>query len=343
MRYLAVAMTNPATMSALVYEGPRVMPVREVPVPSPQADEVLIEVVFSGICGSELSGFLGQNSLRKPPLIMGHEFSGSIVQMGERAAATRPDLHIGSRVTANPLISCGQCEYCQSGHQQLCPSRKLHSASLPGSNARFIAVRADAVLLLPEGMSMEIGSLTEPAACAVNTAVLAHITPDETALVIGAGPIGLLIVQALKQYNPRRIFCADTNQDRLAMAEASGAIAVKPDDLPKGVHVAVDAVGAHVTRQSCVHAVRPAGRVLFVGLHEAETALPINTMIRNEITTQGVFGYTAQNFRHALAALGEGWLHLDRAWTRVEPLANGAACFEELLRGSAVAKIWLQP
>jgi threonine dehydrogenase-like Zn-dependent dehydrogenase len=173
--------------------------------------------------------------------------------------------------------------------------------------------------------------------------VLARITPDETALVIGAGPIGLLIVQALKQYNPRKIFCADTNTDRLAMAEASGAVAVKPDDLPKGMHVAVDAVGAHVTRQSCVAAVRPAGRVLFVGLHEAETSLPINTMIRSEITTQGVFAYTAQNFRNALAALADGRLYLEPAWTRTEPLANGAACFEELLRGSAVAKIWLKP
>jgi threonine dehydrogenase-like Zn-dependent dehydrogenase len=336
-------MTNTATMSALVYEGPHVMPMREVPVPAPKPDEVLIEVAFSGICGSELSGFLGQNSLRKPPLIMGHEFSGTIVQMGERAAMMRPDLQAGERVTANPLIPCGQCEYCQSGHQQLCPSRKLHSASLPGSNARFITVRADAVLALPEGVTMEVGSLTEPAACAVNTAVLARITPDETALVIGAGPIGLLIVQALKQYNPRKIYCADMNNDRLAMAEASGAIAVKPDDLPKGVHVAVDAVGAHVTRQACVGAVRPAGRVLFVGLHEAESTLPINAMIRSEITTQGVFAYTAQNFRNALLALADGRLYLEPAWTRTEPLANGAACFEELLRGSTVAKIWLQP
>jgi threonine dehydrogenase-like Zn-dependent dehydrogenase len=225
----------------------------------------------------------------------------------------------------------------------LCPSRKLHSASLPGSNARFITVRADAVLALPEGVTMEVGSLTEPAACAVNTAVLARITPDETALVIGAGPIGLLIVQALKQYNPRKIYCADMNNDRLAMAEASGAIAVKPDDLPKGVHVAVDAVGAHVTRQACVNAVRPAGRVLFVGLHEAESTLPINAMIRSEISTQGVFAYTAQNFRNALLALADGRLYLEPAWTRTEPLANGAACFEELLRGSTVAKIWLQP
>lgn len=330
-------------MPALVYEGPHLMPMRDVPVPVLQPDEVLIEVAFSGICGSELSGFLGLNSLRKPPLIMGHEFSGTIVQMGERAATTRADLQVGSRVTANPLIPCGQCEYCQSGLQQLCPSRKLHSASLPGSNTSFIAVRADAVLALPDHVSMEVGSLTEPAACAVNTAVLARITPDETALVIGAGPIGLLIVQALKQYNPRKIYCADTNKERLAMAEASGAIAVNADELPKGVHVAVDAVGAHVTRQSCVAAVRPAGRVLFVGLHEAETTLPINLMIRSEITTQGVFAYTARDFRNALAALADGRMYLEPAWTRTEPLENGAACFEELLRGSTVAKIWLKP
>src|SRR5215216_3860938 len=105
-------------MKALVYEAPYQMTVHDVPEPVPQPDEVLIRVAFSGICGSELSGYEGKNTLRKPPLIMGHEFSGHIEAIGN--AVDRPELNVGAAVTANPLVSCRQCRYCLSGKQHLC-------------------------------------------------------------------------------------------------------------------------------------------------------------------------------------------------------------------------------
>src|SRR5258705_13555790 len=117
------------TMSALVYEAPLQMNMRQVPLPVIQPHEVLIRVAYSGICGSELSGYEGKNSLRKPPLIMGHEFSGNIVQIGEQAALRRPDLSVGMPVTVNPLITCGVCSYCLSGRQPLCVNRKLLTAA----------------------------------------------------------------------------------------------------------------------------------------------------------------------------------------------------------------------
>src|SRR4030095_6787383 len=129
-----------STMSALVYEAPLQMNIRQVPVPVIQPDEALIRVAYSGICGSELSGYEGKNSLRKPPLIMGHEFSGTIEAVG--GAVDRPELSVGMAGTANPLISGRACAYCLSGRQQLCPTRKLLSAHLPGSNAEYVAIRA---------------------------------------------------------------------------------------------------------------------------------------------------------------------------------------------------------
>src|SRR5258707_13689543 len=122
-------------MKALVYDAPYELVVHDVPMPTIAPDEVLIQVAYSGICGSELSGYEGKNSLRKPPLIMGHEFSGTITQIGDQAAQRRPDLTAGLPVTANPLITCGVCSYCLSGCQSLCVNRKLLSATLPGSNA----------------------------------------------------------------------------------------------------------------------------------------------------------------------------------------------------------------
>jgi threonine dehydrogenase-like Zn-dependent dehydrogenase len=332
------------SMVALVYEGPYHMHIREVPIPQIAPDEVLIRVAYSGICGSELSGYEGKNSLRKPPLIMGHEFSGTLAQIGEQAAARRPELRVGAPVTANPLISCLACDYCLSGRQQLCPNRKLLSASLPGSNAQYVAVRADAVSLLPDNFPLELAALTEPTACAVHSARLAAPAAGEQGLVVGAGPIGLLIIQALQQWGMKTIYCADLIAERLEMAKTLGAVPIDAKNIPANlVDVAIDAVGVTPARQACIAATRSGGRVVWIGLHEADSPLPVNDMIRREITTIGSFTYTPLDFRDALEALVQKRIGLEAAWTRFEPLESGTACFEELMHGAPVAKIWLVP
>lgn len=328
-------------MRALVYEAPHTMPVREVPAPTPQPDEVLIKVAYSGICGSELSGYEGKNALRKPPLIMGHEFSGTIASIG--GAVTRRDLHPVAPVTANPLITCGMCVYCLSGRHQLCPDRKLLSATLPGSNAEYVTVRASAVHPLPEGMALTTGALVEPAACAVRAVKLAAPAPESQVLVVGAGPIGLLLIQALQDRGVRTIYAADINVRRAEMAKELGAIPVRLDEMRKNVDIAIDAVGAPVVRQACLAAVRSGGRIVWVGLHEPTTSLDINDMIRREIAAFGSFAYNPIDFAEALGALAAGRLALPESWTLVEPLERGAACFEALLDGAPVAKIWLEP
>jgi len=329
-------------MKALVYEGPHQMIIRDVPVPAVQPDEVLIRIAYSGICGSELSGFEGKNALRKPPLIMGHEFTGTIEALGDTAQKSYPDLSAGRPVTVNPLISCGQCAYCKIERPQLCPNRKLLSASLPGSNAQYVTVRADAVYPLPIGMSLTTGSLTEPAACAVHAASI--VQPAETALVVGAGPIGLLVIEVLQQRGSKTIYCADLNAERLAMAESLGAQPVRLDDqFREKVEVTMDAAGSTATRQASMAATRAGGHIVWIGLHERSSELDVNDAIRREISCHGAFAYNHANFREALAMLHRGDLWLNEAWTRIEPLENGSSCFEELLRGSSVAKIWLTP
>lgn len=330
------------TMSALVYEGPRQMNIREMPVPSLQSDEVLIRVAYSGICGSELSGYEGKNSLRNPPLIMGHEFSGYIEQIG--SAVDRPELTQDMAVTANPLISCNRCSYCLSGRQQLCPKRKLLSASLPGSNAEYVAIRADAVFPIPAGMTLNTAALAEPTACAIHAAALIAPSPAERGLVVGAGPIGLMAIQALINRGLHQVNCIDLNTDRLAMAEKLGAIPATFESLAsQPVDLVVEAVGFSATRQSCARVVRSGGRIIWIGIHEADTSLPLNDFIRREITTYGSFAYTPLDFANALEALAQKRIRLEESWTAIEPLANGTDCFEKLLHGAAVSKIWLTP
>ena len=330
------------TMSALVYEGPHLMNLRQVPIPAIQPDEVLIRVVYSGICGSELSGYEGKNSLRRPPLIMGHEFSGHIEEIG--SSVDRPELKQGVAVTANPLVSCTRCLYCLSGKHQLCPNRKLLSASLPGSNAEFVAIRADAVFLIPPDMPLTVAALAEPTACAIHAAALAAPSPDESALVVGAGPIGLLVIQALADRGLKRVYCIDLNADRLAMAEKLGAIPATFESLAsQPIDIVVEAVGASVTRQGCARVVRSGGRIIWIGIHEADTTLPVNDFIRREVATYGSFAYTPVDFYNALQALAQKRIMLEETWTQIEPLRNGTDCFEKLLHGAAVSKIWLTP
>lgn len=335
-------------MRALVYEAPRVMSLRDVDRPVAGPGAALVRVAYSGICGSELSGFLGQNSLRTPPLVFGHELSGTVESLAADASTVVP---VGARVSVNPLVSCGSCSYCVTGRQQLCPRRLLLGASLPGSNAEYVVVPTSALEPLPDGISLQDASMAEPAACAVHSVELSGVGPADSALVVGAGPIGLFLIQVLQAHGVRRVMVAERNPGRTAMATDLGAVAVPGIDLAedvreitggRGADVAFDAAGTQVTRVACLAATRPGGRVMLVGLHTDETSLPLNALIRKEVALQGVFAYTPSAFRTALAWLAEGRLGL-RSGVVEADLAQGPEWYQRLVNGDAATKVLLRP
>lgn len=330
------------SMQALVYEGPRSMNMRECPVPQLLPDEVLVRVERVGICGSELSGYLGHNSLRKPPLVMGHEFSGVIEQLGEHAGG----FQVGDRVTANPLVTCGTCRYCQSGESQLCRSRGLLGAHRPGAFAQFVAVPVRNVYRLNQGVSFEEGALAEPFACAIHVCRLLQLTPTDRVLIYGAGPIGLFALQAAQVYGVRGVVVVDLNELRLEIArELCGVAVTKLEDagIETGFDAVIDAVGAEVTRRASMAAARAGGRVVFTGLHEAESKLSVNDMIRNETWAKGAFAYSQDDFETALLWISQGRTNL-LPWSETASLAEGGNCFEKLLSGPGkTAKIFLSP
>ncbi len=339
-------------MQALVWEGPRQMNLREVAVPQPAADEVLIQVVFSGICGSELGGYLGHNSLRVPPLIMGHEFAGTIVGLGERVASIRPQLQMGQRVTVNPLIADPYARASLRGRANITLPRNIVGIHRPGSYAQFVSAPAVNVYPIPDSLSLEHAALTEPLGCALRAARLSGCTATDRVLITGLGPIGLLTLQAVKQMGITEIFATDTDADRRAMGEYFGVRVLNPqvDDVVsiiraatngEGVEMAIDAVGATATRRECLAAVAAGGRVVFTGLHHEESEIQANLIIRSEITIQGSFGYTPVDFADALRWLIEGRIVID-PWLLKAPLAEGGAMFERLLsQPGPVAKILL--
>jgi 2-desacetyl-2-hydroxyethyl bacteriochlorophyllide A dehydrogenase len=339
------------SMKALVYEAPKQMMLRELDVPAIGPDDVLIRVAYSGICGSELSGYLGTNSLRTPPLVFGHELAGHVAAVGEVAAATRY-LAVGDAVTVNPLVSCGACNFCAGGRQQLCARRQLLGAHRPGCNAEFVVAPARCVLPVPSGLDLRDAAMAEPAACAVHAVELSGARPDMSALVVGAGTIGLFITQVLREFGLSQIFVAERNPDRLALAVASGGTALDPHaDLAAavrtatadlGVDLAFDAVGSEATRQACLSSAANGGQVIAVGLHTDATSLPLNTLVRSELTIRGVFAYPASSFRTALHWLAEHRIGL-RDGVVVAPLSEGDSWYQRLIDGAAAVKVLLDP
>jgi L-iditol 2-dehydrogenase len=341
------------TMDALVWTGPRAMEMQRAPIPKPAADEVLIAVGAAGICGSELSGYLGENSLRVPPLIMGHEAAGAIVSLPaapdaalELANGAMP--HLGARVAFNPMIHCGSCDRCLAGKTGLCRNRRLLGAHRPGAFAQYVAVPARLCFPLPDTLSLTAGSLAEPLACGVRAADLAGVGPGERLLILGAGPIGLCCLAAARAQGAETIYISDVADGRLAVARDWGAsetlnargldvVAAANKLSPGGVDAVIDAVGTTQTREQALKAVVPGGRVVYIGLHEEHSRVEVNYIIRQEITVQGSFCYSMEQYGQALEMLAAGQVRPDASWLEERPLSRGADSFAELVDGRAQA------
>lgn len=331
-------------MKALVYEGPKDMNMRMVSIPEPSADEVVVRVHTAGICGSELSGYLGKNSLRVPPLIMGHEFSGVVKQIGGRVSHFKK----GDRVTANPLIFCNHCRHCLKGSHQLCAERRLIGAHQAGAYAEYVRVPERNLHSLPDHVTLEQGALAEPFACGIHMIRLSGITSVDKLLIIGAGPIGLFALKAAQLFGLQDVVITDLNPDRLAIAEEMGAVAVPTAEALKqsvsesGFDAAIDAVGLSTTRQQCMEAVAAGGKVIFSGLHTDTSELPVNSMIRQELLLYGVFGYTPVDFSLAVQWISEGKIEFS-SWVEYMTMEEGKQGFEKLINNPGkIAKILLK-
>jgi alcohol dehydrogenase len=330
-------------MKALVYTAPDEVTYRDEPEPQFGTGDVLIEVDAVGICGSDMHAYHGHDPRRVPPLILGHELVGRIVQ-GPGA---------GRRVTVNPMITCGSCEFCAQGRNNLCANRSMIGMTRAGGFAQRVSTAASAVIDIPQDMDTRAAALTEPAATAVhaiNVAMrsLARPLPECRVLVLGGGAIGMLAALLLKSYGVRHASVAETNALRRAsVAKSAGAAAYDPlagsGPAANSMDLVIDAVGSKATRNAALEAVKPGGVVMHIGLQDWASEIDMRKLTLAEITLVGTYTYATADLRAAVAALHEGAFG-DLGWVEERPLAEGARAFDDLHRGrTAAAKILLHP
>lgn len=330
-------------MKALVYTAPNEVTYRDEPEPALASGEVVLRIDAVGICGSDMHAYHGHDPRRKPPLVLGHEFAGTVVEGPGK----------GRRYTGNPLITCGHCEYCVQGRNNLCSNRTMVGMTRPGAFAEYMSIPQSTLVEIPEGMDAARAALTEPAATAVHAIHLAQrslVRPlaESRVLVIGGGAIGLLSALLLHSLGCRGIALAETNALRRASAASTGCC--EPFD-PLGsagpgeasCDFVVDAVGAKATRAAAFRAVKPGGVVLHIGLQDWASEIDMRKLTLAEITLVGTYTYATADLRAAVKGLATG-VFGDLAWVEERPLSAGREAFRDLHEGrSAAAKIVLRP
>jgi 2-desacetyl-2-hydroxyethyl bacteriochlorophyllide A dehydrogenase len=318
-------------VKALVWLGPERMALEEQPPPKVPPGSVLVRSRAAGICGSEVEGYLGRMGNRRPPLVMGHEFAGEVVQLGEGVDPRWQR----TRVAVNPIVSCGRCAACRAGDTNLCARRALIGIARPGGFAELVEVPEPNLFELPADADDRIGALVEPMANGVHAVRLGmSLGAVERAAVIGAGMIGLACLQAALAGGVETLAVIEPHTGRRERARALGAHATHSSVSEAGedYDLVLDAAGAAATRQAAVELVRNGGVCVFLGLHEDETALSWHRVIRNQVTVRGSFAYSRDDFQTALNWLVSQRIGIGELPAPV-PLEHGPDAFAELARG----------
>ncbi len=333
-------------MKALVYTQPGEMQLLDRPMPALADGEVVLKIEAVGICGSDMHAWHGHDPRRKPGLVLGHEFVGTIA---ESAAS---GFEAGTRWTGNPLITCGNCEYCVQGRNNLCANRSMVGMTRPGAYAEYMSIPAASLIAMPQAMPATAAALTEPAATAwhaINLSMRALVRPlhECRVLVIGGGAVGLLAALLLKHLGVQRLTVTELNPLRRAtLQQTVGCEAIDPRDSPlpeASFDYVMDAVGSKITRQQAFAAIKPGGVIMHIGLQDWASEIDMRKLTLAEITLLGTYTYTTADLRATVEALHRGVFGaLD--WIDERTLAQGPQAFIDLDQGkSASAKIVLKP
>jgi len=333
-----------------MWRGGSDLRLEDVDMPQPGSGEVLLRVLATGICGSDVGRFTRPASDPVSPLILGHE------TVGEVAAATETsELRIGTRVAVFSVVADGTCASCRRGQENLCASRSVIGGQRHGAFAEFVAVPARNCYAISSAHPREIGALAEPFACALHAIEQGRVWGDDRVLVLGAGGIGQLLATAATILGLRGVVAADRSDHRRAAVKEAGAIAavdllaMPKDELDvltggAGFDVVIDTVGTSDTRRQAVDQVRAGGRVVVFGQHDPALEVSARRVIRDEVSIIGSFAFTRSSFAAAVDMVDRGMLDGVFARCALRGLEDGPRSFRELATtGSSGPRVILTP
>lgn len=340
-------------MKALRYLGPKQLAVEELADPKPGSGEVLLRVRACGICGSDVHGYLGLTGRRLPPMTMGHEFSAEVVENGQGAEKFKP----GDAVIVQPINFCGTCKNCREGRTNMCLNKKFFGVlDCDGAMAEYICVPERQLYAMPAGCSYPVGALTEPFAVAYGSVKKAGPLKDKIVLIIGAGTIGICMLQLIQLQKPKMLIVSDLSDARLARARALGADAVinpKKESFLDAVHrltdgemiqVSFEAVGVQASANQSIQCLKVGGRAVWVGMSQKEMQINMQDVVCFAREILGSFNYTHEEFGEVVELLGSGKMASSELISRIVSLEEAPAAFEDLLQNpDTLLKIIIDP
>lgn len=345
-------------MKALELVAPSTFNFGDKPDPVPAADEVLLAVKACGICGSDVHGMDGSSGRRQMPIIMGHEVAGEIVALG--AAVDSTEWRVGDRVTPDSTVYCGKCDFCERGEINLCDDRQVLGVS-PGTYRRhgafadLLAVPARILYRIPDGLADEHAAMTEPLAVALHAVSRAPVRANDTAVVVGAGMIGILCIQALRVAGCREIIAVDLDDNKLALAQTLGAtVGLNPKSTNveaevltltggRGADVSMEVVGIGATLSTAIGVLRRGGSCVLVGNLQPRAEVAYQDLVTKELSLFGTCS-SAGEYDRALELMASGEVQIAPLISAVAPLTEGEAWFHRLHRGEpGVSKVVLKP
>jgi L-iditol 2-dehydrogenase len=343
-------------MQALVLEDLRKLQMRDVPKPELGTHDVLIRVKACGICGSDVHGYDGSTGRRIPPLIMGHEAAGVVANIGSEVR----QIQVGDRVTFDSTVSCGSCRFCRMGDVNLCDHRQVLGVSCGdykrnGAFAEYVSVPEHIVYSLPDSFPYEKAALIEAVSIGVHAAKITRIQPGSTAVIVGAGMIGLLAMQAFRVFGCSKVYAVDLEESRLELAQQLGAdatfLGADPELIAKlkaltdgqGPDIAVEVVGAEKTVQMAIEAVRRGGIVTLIGNLAPKVEIPLQIVVTRQLSLLGSCA-SAGEYRECIELMQSGKINVDPLISALAPLNEGPQWFNRLYgREPGLMKVILQP
>lgn len=325
---------------ALVYHGKHDIRVGEMGRPRCEGDDAVIEVKCAGICGTDLAIYVGKHLRAKPLVILGHEFSGVIV---ERMGNERQDLKIGDRVTVNPAFSCGVCSLCRSGSYHICHGKGLYGIDADGGFASYAKIPLRSIFQLPEKISFEEGAMVEPLAVAVRAVCVSNLRIGESAIIVGGGPIGILTALVARVAGAGDIIVIERIPFRKRIAEKFGFRVLTPDEVAfekaYNADIIYDAAGSSAAAALGTKLVKRGGRIVIIAIYGDPVPYDLATVAYGEIKVSGTCIYTFPEFAVAISLLSNRKIDLLPLISHKFPLDAAIEAFETSKRGENAQKV----